>query len=550
VSAIQGLMQDRPLLVSTLIDHAGGTHPSVEIVSRVADGELLRRYTYAEVGSRAKQLAGALTAIGVRPGDRIATLAWNDHRHLELYYAVSGIGAVLHTVNPRLDPLQIEYVVQHAEDVYVFFDVSLLPLVEGLAPRLNGVKGFIAMVAREKLPLTNVRNLICYEALLGEHASRFDWPVFEETAACSLCYTSGTTGAPKGVLYSHRSTLLHSYAVCAADGFALSSVDAALVVVPLFHVNAWGIPYAAAMCGAKLVLPGQRLDGASLYELMRCEGVTIALGVPTVWTNLFEYVERERLEPRKDLRLERVVIGGAAAPPRMIETFENKWGVQVLHAWGMTETSPLGTVCRLLPRHGALSRDERLALKAKQGRPVYGVELQIVDEDGRVAPRDGTTFGYLKVRGPWIASSYFKGGRADAVDVDGFFDTGDIATIDPDGYMEITDRAKDLIKSGGEWISSTALEAAALNHPAIAEAAAIGMAHPKWQERPLLVVVTRPGQTLDRDGLLALLAARFPNWWVPDDVVCIEAMPRGATGKLLKSALRERFRDHQPPRNR
>ena len=550
MSAIQGLMQDRPLLVSTLIDHAVTAHPAVEIVARIAEEELPLRYTYAAAGRRAKQLASALTAIGVRPGDRIATLAWNDHRHLELYYAVSGIGAVLHTVNPRLDPQQIEYIMQHAEDVYVFFDLSLLSLVETLAPRLNGVKGFIAMVAREKLPQTALRNVICYETLIGEHGGVFDWPVFEENSACSLCYTSGTTGAPKGVLYSHRSTLLHSYAVCAADGFALASSDTALVVVPLFHVNGWGIPYAAAMCGAKLVLPGQRLDGASLYELLRREGVTIALGVPTVWSNLFAYVERAGLDPRKELRLERVVIGGAAVPRPMIDTFEIGWGVQVLHAWGMTETSPLGTVGRLLPRHAAGRAEERLALKAKQGRAVYGVELRIVDEDGRVAPHDGETCGHLKVRGPWIACSYFKGGRADAVDADGFFDTGDIATIDADGYMQITDRAKDLIKSGGEWISSTALEAAALTHPAIAEAAAIGIPHPKWQERPLLVVVTRSGEILDREALLEFLASRFPKWWVPDDVVRIEAMPRGATGKIVKSDLRQRFHAHATGRDR
>jgi fatty-acyl-CoA synthase len=345
------------------------------------------------------------------------------------------------------------------------------------------------------------------------------------------------------VLYSHRSTLLHSYAVCAADGFALSASDSALVVVPLFHVNAWGLPYAAAMCGAKLVLPGPRLDGASLYELMRREQVTLALGVPTVWMNLFAYVEQLGLDPRKDLKLERVVIGGAATPPAMIETFEQKFGAQVLHAWGMTETSPLGTVCRLLPKHATLSAEDRLTIQGKQGRPPYGIELRIVDEQGQPAPHDGTSSGYLKVRGPWVASSYFKGTRADAVDAAGFFDTGDIATIDPDGYLHITDRAKDLIKSGGEWISSTALEQAAAAHPAVAEAAAIAMAHPKWLERPLLIVVARSGHTLEAATLLRHLAERLPKWWVPDAVVFIDAMPRGATGKLLKSALRERFRD-------
>jgi fatty-acyl-CoA synthase len=540
----QGLMQDRPLLVSSLIEHAASWHSSGEIVSRIAAGDI-HRYRYADAARRARQLAGALTAIGVRPGDRIATLAWNDHRHLELYYGVSGIGAVLHTINPRLDPAQIEYIVQHAEDAYVFFDVSFLPLVEALAPRLTSVRGFVAMTSREHLPPTALRKLICYEDLVAEYGPAFEWPVFEETSACSLCYTSGTTGSPKGVLYSHRSTLLHTYAICTADGFALSSSDSALVVVPLFHVNAWGMPYAAAMCGAKLVLPGQRLDGASLYELMRREAVTIALGVPTVWLNLFAHIEQHGLDPRQDLRLKRVVIGGAAASRAMIQTFERKFGVEVLHAWGMTEISPLGTVCRLLPKHATCSPEERLAILGKQGRPVCGIDLRIVDAHGREAPHDGVSSGYLKVRGPWVASSYFKQGPAEALDADGYFDTGDIATIDPDGYMQITDRAKDLIKSGGEWISSVALEEAVCAHPAVAEAAAIGMPHPRWQERPLLIVVIRTGQAIERAELLSFLAARFPKWWLPDDVVCIEAMPRGATGKLLKSVLRERFRDHQ-----
>ena len=543
-ATFQGLMQDRPLLVSTLIEHAAKWHCDVEIVSRIA-GESPHRYTYADARRRAKQLAGALTAIGVRPGDRIATLAWNDYRHLELYYGISGIGAVLHTINPRLEPAQIEYVVQHAEDCYLFFDLSFMGLVEALAPRLRGVKGFVAMAARDRLPQTSLANLLCYEDLVTEYEPDFDWPIFDETNASSLCYTSGTTGVPKGVVYSHRSTLLHSFAVCAVDGLALSSADSALIVVPMFHVNAWGTPYAAAMCGAKLVLPGQHLDPASLYELLRTEGVTLALGVPTVWTNLIAYVEQQGLDPARDLSLRRVVIGGAAAPRSMIETFAQKFGVEVLHAWGMTETSPLGTVCRLLPRHAGRNASERLAIQAKQGRPLFGVELRIVDAEGRALPHDGKTPGHLKVRGPWVASSYFRGAHAEAVDADGYFDTGDIATIDPEGYMQITDRAKDLIKSGGEWISSIALEEAACGHPDVAEAAVIGMAHPKWQERPLLIVVAKPGRSFAHDDLLRVLATRVPKWWLPDDVVLIDAMPRGATGKLQKSVLRERFRDHK-----
>ena len=537
MSAIQGLMQDRPLLVSTLIDHAVAAHASVEIVSRVADGEPLRRYTYADVGCRAKQLASALTAIGVRPGDRIATLAWNDHRHLELYYAVSGIGAVLHTVNPRLDPQQIEYIMQHAEDAYLFFDVSLLPLVEALAPRLRGVKGFIAMVVREKLPSTTLRNVICYEALLGEHASVFDWPVFEETVACSLCYTSGTTGAPKGVLYSHRSALLHSYAVCTADGFALSSADAALVVVPLFHVNAWGIPYAAAMCGAKLVLPGQRLDGASLYDLMRCEGVTIALGVPTVWTNLFGYVEREGLDPSKDLRLERVVIGGAAAPVGMIETFENKWGVQVLHAWGMTETSPLGSVANPPP---GLTREEEWRYRDSQGRLFCTVEGRLAGDGGAILPHDGQAVGEVEVRGPWITGSYHKDDDP-AKFHDGWLRTGDVGTLDAHGFIQLTDRAKDVIKSGGEWISSMELENILMAHPDVAEAAVIGVADEKWGERPLAAVVLRPGAEVTAEKLRAFMTEQIPRWQVPERWSFIAEVPKTSVGKFSKRTMRDAY---------
>ena len=541
---LPGLMQGQPLLVSTLIEHAAKWHPDVEVVSRFAEGAL-HRYTYADARRRAGQVANALNAIGVRPGIRIATLAWNDHRHLELYFGVSGIGAVLHTINPRLDRANIEFIIGDAEDRYVFFDPCFLEMIESLAPRLPAVTGFVAMTSREHLPAMRIANVLCYEDLLAEYGCDIDWPVFDETSASSLCYTSGTTGSPKGVLYSHRSTLLHSFAACAVDGFGVSAGDSVLVAVPMFHANAWGIPYAASMSGAKLVLPGAKLDGGSLYELMRTEGVTMALGVPTVWSGLLDYIERSRVSPAEELRLTRVVIGGSAPPRSMLERFQ-ACGVRVIHAWGMTETSPIGTICNLLPKHERRAPAERLAVLSKQGRPVFGVELRITDADGRPLPHNGITPGHLKVRGPWVASSYFKGRRGDAVDADGFFDTGDIATIDADGFMQITDRAKDLIKSGGEWISSVALEDAACSHPAVAEAAVIAMAHPKWTERPLLIVVPRAGQHPAREDILEHLAHRVPKWWLPDDVICVDAMPHGATGKLQKSLLRERFRNHRP----
>jgi fatty-acyl-CoA synthase len=541
---MQGLMQDRPLLVSSLIEHAARWHRDTEVVSRSSEGRV-HRYTYTDAQRRAKQAASALTAVGVRSGDRIGTLAWNGYRHLELYYGVSGSGAILHTINPRLEAEQIEFVIRDAQDSYVCFDLTFLPLIEALAPRLPTVKGFIAMAAREQLPATGaIANLLCYEDLLAEHSPDFEWPLFEETSASSLCYTSGTTGSPKGVLYSHRSTLLHSYAACAADGFAISSSDSILLVVPMFHVNAWGMPYAAPMCGAKLVLPGQKLDGESLYELIRTEAVTVALGVPTVWMGLIQHVERNGLDPMKDLRLKRVVIGGAAVPRAMVETFERRFGVRVVHAWGMTETSPIGVICNPLPKHAQGSDEERIALQTKQGRPVFGVELRITDAQGRALAHNGITPGHLKVRGPWIASSYYKDRPGDAVDSDGYFDTGDIATIDGDGFVQITDRAKDLIKSGGEWISSIALEDAACSHPSVAEAAVIAVAHPKWIERPLLVLVPKPSCKLKDDEVIRHLAARVPKWWLPDAVVYVESLPRGATGKVQKSVLRERFRDH------
>jgi len=543
---MQGLMQDRPLLISSLIEHANAFHPGAEIVSRTVEGPI-HRCTYADIRRRAKQVANALTALGVRPGERIGTLAWNGFRHMELYFGVSGMGAILHTINPRLFPEQIAYIAAHAEDQYLFFDLTFAPLVARLAPQLKEVKGFVAMTDRAHMPPIDVPNLLCYEELVGEHADDFDWPLLDENAASSLCYTSGTTGNPKGVLYSHRSTVLHSFAVCAADGIALSARDSALLVVPMFHVNAWGTPYAGAMSGAKLVMPGPNLDGKSVYELMRDERVTVALGVPTVWLMLFGHVEANHLDPRRELTLQRVVIGGSAAPRTMCEHFETRFGAFALHAWGMTETSPIGTVCNLLPKHAGLPLADRLDVQKKQGRPLFGVELRITDDGGRRLPHDGVAFGHLMVRGPWIAASYFKSEGGDLLDADGFFDTGDVATIDPDGYMQITDRSKDVIKSGGEWISSIDIENAAMGHPAVGEAAVIGIAHEKWQERPLLVVVRKPGQDVSREELLRFLEGKVAKWWLPDDVQFVTELPHTATGKLQKIRLREMFRDYRLP---
>jgi acyl-CoA synthetase (AMP-forming)/AMP-acid ligase II len=543
---MQGLMQDRPLLISSLIEHANACHPGAEIVSRTVEGPV-HRCTYGDIYRRSKQVANALTALGVAQGGRIATLAWNGYRHMELYFGVSGMGAVLHTINPRLFPDQISYIVNHAEDQYLFFDVSFAPLVEKLAPLLKPVKAFVAMADRAHMPALDIPNLFCYEELVGAQGTDYAWPVFDEKTASSLCYTSGTTGHPKGVLYSHRSTVLHSYAACMVDALGLSANESVLLVVPMFHVNAWGMPYAGAMSGAKLVMPGPALDGKSVYELMRNEKVTLALGVPTVWLMLFQHVEASGGDPKRDLSLKRVVIGGSAAPRAMTERFETRFGAFVVHAWGMTEMSPLGTVCNLLPKHRGFTLEQRLDLQAKQGRPLYGVEMRITNDAGRALPHDGVAFGHLLVRGPWITCGYFRGDGGNILDADGYFDTGDVATIDADGYIHITDRSKDVIKSGGEWISSIELENAAMGHPAVAEAAVIGVAHPKWQERPLLVVVKKPGQEVTRDHLLGFLEGKVARWWMPDDVAFVDELPHTATGKLLKTKLREMFRDYPLP---
>ncbi len=543
---LEGLMQDRPLLISSLIEHANAFHPGAEIVSRTSEGPI-HRCTYGDIRRRSKQVAKALVARGVMPGDRVATLAWNGYRHMELYFGVSGMGGVLHTINPRLFPDQIGYIANHAADTLLFFDLAFVPLLEKLAPTLKTVKAFVAMTDRVHMPDAAIPNLLCYEDLVGAQDDDYEWPAFDERTASSLCYTSGTTGHPKGVLFSHRSTVLHTFAVCAVDGIAFSAAESALLVVPMFHVNAWGTPYAGAMSGAKLVMPGPGLDGKSVYELMRDEEVTLALGVPTVWLNLFNHVDAAGLDPKKDLRLRRVVIGGSAAPRAMSERFETQFGTFVVHAWGMTEMSPLGTVCNLLPKHRGASAAQRLDVQGKQGRPLYGVELRITDDAGRPLPHDGKAFGHLMVRGPWITRGYFGGEGGKILDADGFFDTGDVATVDADGYMQITDRSKDVIKSGGEWISSIDLENVAMGHPAVAEAAVIGVPHPKWQERPLLVVVTKQGSDVSRDELLGFLAGKVAKWCVPDDAVFVDELPHTATGKLQKMKLREMFRDYALP---
>lgn len=541
-----GLMQHQPLLISSLLEHACVSHPDTEIVSRTVEGNI-HRCNYADIGRRAGQIANALTALGVQPGERIGTLAWNGYRHMELYFGVSGMGAVLHTINPRLFPEQIEFIANHGEDQYLFFDLSFAAQVEELAPKLPTVKAFIALCDRANMPDIKVANLRCYEELLADHSTQFDWPSLDENSGSSMCYTSGTTGNPKGVLYSHRSSVLHSMMSCTPDGFSLSANDVALIVVPMFHVNAWGMPYSGALSGAKLVLPGPAMDGASLYELMRDEGVTMALGVPTVWMMLQQHVEKAGLQPCDELHLNRVVIGGAAAPRAVVECFERLFDARVMHAWGMTEMSPVGTVCHPLPKHGNTSLEQRLDLQSKQGRAPYGVAMKIIDGEGRSLPRDGKAFGHLLVKGPWIASSYFGGEGGPILDSDGWFDTGDIATLDPDGYMQITDRAKDVIKSGGEWISSIDLENAVIGHPAVAEAAVIGIAHPKWQERPLLVVVLKAGRSASREALLDFLTEKVARWWLPDDVVFVDELPHTATGKVQKLKLREMFRDYRLP---
>ena len=536
-----GQMMDLPLLISEQIEFAARFHGSTEVITRTVEGPI-HRSSWGEVARRARKLANALQRLGIKPGDRVATLAWNTHRHLEVYFAVSSMGAVLHTVNPRLPLDQLRYVVDHAEDVVLFFDTTFLKLAQFLAKQSNPIRHYVALTDKAHLPAdSEIGGLRDYESLIAGEPETFTWPVLDERTASSLCYTSGTAGFPKGVLYSHRSTVVHSYAICMRDALAICAADAVLPVVPMFHVNAWGVPYATAMTGAKLVLPGPGLDAPNLLDLIEREQATCLLGVPTVWMALLAHA---RAQGKRFSSVNRVVIGGSACPPPMIEAWEREHGARVIHAWGMTEMSPVGTTGVLLPKHEKLEETERFAVKCKQGRALFGVDMRIVDDEGAELPHDGKTTGHLQVKGPWVAGSYFKRER-DEAHQDGWFFTGDIGSIDSDGYLQLTDRSKDVIKSGGEWVSSIDLENAAMCHPSVQHAAAIGVPHPKWQERPLLIVVKAPGKEVERDELRRFLETKVVKWWLPDAIEFVDSLPLGATGKVLKRELRQKFADYK-----
>lgn len=538
-----GLMQQQSLLISSLIDFAERHHGDGEVVSRRVEGDV-HRYTWADVANRSRQLANALDGLRLMQGDRVATLAWNGYRHLEMYFGVSGSGRVLHTLNPRLHPDQVVWIANHAEDQILCFDMTFLPLVQAVHARCTTVKHWVALCDADKLPAdTGIPNLTSYETLIGQQAKTYVWPQLDENSASSMCYTSGTTGNPKAALYSHRSTLLHAYAAALPDVMCISARDAILPVVPMFHVNAWGIPYSAAMTGAKLVFPGPALDGKSVYELIEAEKVTFAAGVPTVWQMLLGHMKPAQL---KFSSLKRTVIGGSACPPAMIDAFRDDYGVDVLHAWGMTEMSPLGTLCTLKNKHLSLPAEAQMKLRLKQGRAIFGVDMKIVNDAGEALPHDGKTYGDLLVKGPWIIREYFKQEGPPPL-IDGWFPTGDVATIDEDGFMQITDRSKDVIKSGGEWISSIDIENIAMAHPDVAMAACIGMPHPKWDERPVVCVVKKPGSALSSAEMLKFYEGKTAKWQIPDDAIFVEAIPLGATGKMLKTKLREQLSGYKLP---
>ena len=538
-----GLMQNQQLLISSLIDFAERHHGEGEIVSRRVEGDI-HRTDYKNIARRSRRVANALDQMKLGFSDRVATLAWNGYRHLELYFGVSGSGRVLHTLNPRLHPDQIVWIADHAEDQVLCFDMTFLPIIKAIHSRCSTIKHFIALCDADKLPEdTGIPGLQSYEAWIGKQSEQYTWPEFDENSASSMCYTSGTTGNPKAALYSHRSTILHAFSGALPDALSMSARDCVLPVVPMFHVNAWGLPYSAAMTGAKLVFPGPAMDGKSIFELIEGEKVSFAAGVPTVWQMMLAHMQTNNL---KFSTLKRTVIGGSACPPAMITAFNDVYGVEVLHAWGMTEMSPLGTVCTLKNKHLTLDAAEKMKVRLKQGRGIYGVDMKIVDGDGKELPWDGKAYGDLLVKGPWVISEYFKGEGGSPL-VDGWFPTGDVATIDSDGYMQITDRSKDVIKSGGEWISSIDVENIAMAHPAVAMAACIGMRHPKWDERPIIAVVKKPGMDVTVAELLAFYEGKTAKWQIPDDVVFVDAIPLGGTGKMQKSKLREQLADYKLP---
>ena len=543
-----GLMQNWPLTVDRILDHANSAFPSREVVTRaIEDGEL-KRTTYANVAARAKQVTNALRERSIAMGDRVATLAWNTDRHIEAWYGAMGMGAVLHTLNPRLFPEQIAWITNHAEDKILFFDVTFTAIVEKIAPLLKTVQLYVAFTDRAHLPQSSLP-MVAYEDFIAGQSTEARWGGFDENTACGLCYTSGTTGNPKGVLYSHRSNLLHAMTANQTDVFGCGAKDVVMPIVPMFHANAWAIAFVAPMCGAKLVMPGAKLDGQSVYELLEGEKVTFTAAVPTVWQGLLSFLRENKFKPTT---LKRVAIGGSAVPETVLRAFEEDYGVEVIHAWGMTEMSPIGTTGKLLPDHYAQDHEAQIKAKMKQGRVPFTVEMKIVDDEGKPMPHDGKAFGRLLVRGPSVARAYFKNAgakndRGECLETCGFFDTGDVATIDPLGIMQITDRAKDVIKSGGEWISSIDIENIAMGADGVANAAVIGVVHPKWDERPLLIIQPKPGAELTKEGVLKFLEGKIAKWWTPDDVQFVDAIPLGATGKINKLALREQFKDYKLP---
>jgi fatty-acyl-CoA synthase len=536
-------MQDWPLLCHRVIDHAATYHPARTVVSRSLEGPF-HTTNYAEIRARALKVAQRLERDGIRLGDRVATLAWNTWRHLEAWYGIMGIGAIYHTVNPRLFAEQIVWIINHAEDRVILVDLTFVPLLEKLADKLPTVERYVVLTDAAHMPPTSLRNAVAYETWIAEVDGDFAWKSFDENTAAGMCYTSGTTGHPKGVVYSHRSNILLALTANEPDAFGLSSRDVVMPVVPLFHANGWSLAFSAPMAGASIVMPGMKLDGASIHEMLTAYKVSCTAAVPTIWLMLLQHLEASG---GKLPDLKRVVIGGSACPRAIAEKFEDAYGVQVIHAWGMTEMSPLGSLCTLKPEYVSLRGDAKLDILQKQGHPPFMVEMKIEDDAGRVVPWDGKSFGRLMVRGPSVARAYYKGDGGDILDGEGFFDTGDVATMDPYGYMQITDRSKDVIKSGGEWISSIDLENLAVGHPKVAEAAVIGIRHPKWDERPLLVVVTKKGESTSKDDILGFMRGKIANWWMPDDVVFVDEIPHTATGKIQKTTLRERFKDYRLP---